>query len=288
MVVIHFKRNEDQQFLYETTTDINVGELGKALVVIHNMRMRLRRLGDKCRDLCNHGPMKKPDQQGIDSVQDEVLKSEGKELPVRGPTYNADPLGKRTGEAPTEELKLKILNELQTAEAYIHKNQVVAKVPLSLDKMEEHLELIRAAVTIAFPAGLPEWDEVQMNLDDTDPLEGQAANEVCDTENHQLWWANKALAPEKTLRDYVGRNEKTKVVMKITKKGAMAPVREQPIDEETQKNMMAYYYKKQEEHKKLMENNEDDYLNSPWANSQSLKGSLVGTGASGVRFRPGL
>ncbi len=33
----------------------------------------------------------------------------------------------------------------------------------------------------------------------------------------QLWWAGKELLPEKTLADYVGRNEKTKIVVKIQK-----------------------------------------------------------------------
>ena len=35
--------------------------------------------------------------------------------------------------------------------------------------------------------------------------------------------------------------------------------------------MMAYYFRKQEEDKKLLENDEDDYLNSTWADTKSLK-----------------
>ena len=41
--------------------------------------------------------------------------------------------------------------------------------------------------------------------------------------------------------------------------------------------MIAFYYKKQEENKRLMENYEEDgYLNSQWADSNSLKKSFNG------------
>ena len=32
-----------------------------------------------------------------------------------------------------------------------------------------------------------------------------------------LWWAGKELMPEKSLEDYVGKNEKTKIVVKLAK-----------------------------------------------------------------------
>lgn len=66
--------------------------------------------------------------------------------------------------------------------------------------------------------------------------------------------------------------------MKIEKKGGGAPVRESPIDEKTQKDMMAYYYKKQEEHKKLEAEPEDTYINSSWANPGNLKEQLINGG----------
>jgi hypothetical protein len=40
------------------------------------------------------------------------------------------------------------------------------------------------------------------------------------------------------LSDYFGKNEKQKFVVKITKKGGGAPVREPMIDEETHKKML--------------------------------------------------
>lgn len=54
---------------------------------------------------------------------------------------------------------------------------------------------------------------------------------------------------DKPLSEYVGRNERTKVVAKLAKKGAGPPAREPVVDADTQKAMMAWYYKKQEEQK---------------------------------------
>lgn len=39
-------------------------------------------------------------------------------------------------------------------------------------------------------------------------------------EETSLWWASKELLPGKLLSDYVGKNEKTKIIVKLTKKGA--------------------------------------------------------------------
>ena len=69
----------------------------------------------------------------------------------------------------------------------------------------------------------------------------------------QLWWAGKELVRGKKLADYVGRNEKTKIVAKLQKKGQGAPARERVFSEDEQKQMMAYAYRKQEELKVTME-----------------------------------
>ena len=53
----------------------------------------------------------------------------------------------------------------------------------------------------------------------------------------------------KKLKDFVGRNEKTKIVAKLQKKNQGAPSREPVFSEEQQKEMMAYAYRKQEEMK---------------------------------------
>ena len=40
-----------------------------------------------------------------------------------------------------------------------------------------------------------------------------------------MWWAGKEFRAEKKLSDYTGKNEKTKIVVKIAKTGSGAPVR---------------------------------------------------------------
>jgi hypothetical protein len=88
----------------------------------------------------------------------------------------------------------------------------------------------------------------------------------------------------KKIGDFTGKNEKTKVIAKIQKKGRGAPAREPVVSEEEQKKMMAYYYKKQEEWKKLSEQDDDTYLDSNWADNQALKRQFQGL--NNINFKP--
>ena len=62
-----------------------------------------------------------------------------------------------------------------------------------------------------------------------------------------IWFSGKELQRGKVLSDFVGKNEKTKVIVKVQKKGNSAPARERVVSEDQQKEMMAYYYRKQQE-----------------------------------------
>merc|ERR1712066_260238 len=124
-------------------------------------------------------------------------------------------------------------------------------------------------------------------LEDKEELDGHSEmQDVLDTFQTNLWWAGKELRPDQTLEQYVGRNEKTKIVAKLCPKSAGAPVREPRLDEGTHKAMLAHYYKKQEENKKLQDDEDDSYLDSEWANPKSLKDALVGGGRK-IIARPG-
>mmetsp|Transcript_40772 Transcript_40772/g.130108 ORF Transcript_40772/g.130108 Transcript_40772/m.130108 type:complete len:133 (+) Transcript_40772:3-401(+) len=131
--------------------------------------------------------------------------------------------------------------------------------------------------------GIPEWDLVRCTLEDAEELDGTAYSAEVMDDGSQLWWAGKQMMPENKLSAHLGKNEKTKVVAKLQKKGGGAPAREAPISADEQKAMMQWYHKKQEEQKKLVENEEDDYTNSSWANSNSLKQHFSGVG--NVRIR---
>lgn len=100
----------------------------------------------------------------------------------------------------------------------------------------------------------------------------------------QLWWAGKELQRGKKLQDFIGKNEKTKLIIKIQKKGQGPPSREPVFSEEQRKQMMAYAYRKQEDLKKLETDEDDSYLNSDWADPQALKRQFHGVG--NVKWRP--
>ena len=72
------------------------------------------------------------------------------------------------------------------------------------------------------------------------------------------------------LFDYLGKNEKSKVIVKLTKKGSGPPEREQAFTEEQKKVMMAAEKRRQEELRRIDKNQEDEYLNSRWASSDQL------------------
>ena len=60
--------------------------------------------------------------------------------------------------------------------------------------------------------GLPPYDPIKMEFDNEEDLSGtQASKEVLEAGETSVWFASKEMARDKTLEDYVGKNEKTKV-----------------------------------------------------------------------------
>lgn len=97
------------------------------------------------------------------------------------------------------------------------------------------MDKLRGAVMIAYPAyhGLPEWEPVKLVLENKHDWAGKETDvaEYLDEKETSLWWAGKELVRGKLLRDFVGKNEKTKIVAKLNKAGAGMPAREPLIDE---------------------------------------------------------
>mmetsp|Transcript_36253 Transcript_36253/g.43757 ORF Transcript_36253/g.43757 Transcript_36253/m.43757 type:complete len:278 (+) Transcript_36253:168-1001(+) len=277
MVVLHCKKNNDQEFLYETTVDATVAATLKEVVAIHNIRLRIHRLKLEGEELAEYGPMKKPNEANIDDYAQEPIN--------KSAFYKQDPTGRRTGNAADPAVAPVLKKTLDEAMAVASKDQVAKKVYLTKKMLLDAVDNIRGAVMICFPMGLPEWDNVRLALEDNEALEGSPMGvDILENENAQMWWAGKQMVIGNKLADHVGKNEKTKIVVKLTKKGAGAPQRESPIDATTQKEMMAFYYKKQEEQKKLEDNEDDDYHNSAWANPGGLKAHFAGT-SGGIKFR---
>jgi len=284
MVVFNVKRGDKSVFLYETTVTQSCDDATVAVCAINNQRLRVVRLCQYCEELAAYGPAKLPGKEGIDRYtnEDGSLKDgvdeDTVDLAVKYAHYNEDPQGQRTGDAPAPELAAVIRKQCAEAGVVVDTAQVEKRVVLTMEMIQAQIDLLRGAVTIAYPMGLPDYDRVSACLDDDEDLSGSASGkEVMDPETACLWWAGKQMLREgQTLRDYIGKNEKTMVVVKLQSAGGGAPTREPAIDEQTQKKMMAFYHKKQETMKALEEDDDDDYANSAWANPNSLKNSFQG------------
>lgn len=151
--------------------------------------------------------------------------------------------------------------------------------------VKEAIDQLRGAVTIVYPMGLPTYDPIRMEFEDREELGGtQASLQVLEEAATSLWFSGKELIPEKKMEAFVGKNEKTKLIVKLQKKGSGPPGREPVFSEEERKQMMLQAYRKQEEWKKLQEESEDSYLDSEWADSSALKKQFQGL--KDVSWRP--
>jgi hypothetical protein len=83
--------------------------------------------------------------------------------------------------------------------------------------------------------------------------------------------------------DYVGKNEKTRVIVKVQKWGGQQPLREPPVDAETYQKMVKFYYKKVEETKEMDKKSVETHYDK--LETASLKAKLH-LDSEGVRYRP--
>ena len=71
--------------------------------------------------------------------------------------------------------------------------------------------------------------------------------QVIDMQLAQLWFSGKELLPGKKMKDFVGNNEKTKVIVKLQKRGSGKPAREPLMSEDERKQLMLHAYRRQEQ-----------------------------------------
>lgn len=94
-----------------------------------------------------------------------------------------------------------------------------------------------------------------------------------------MCWESDVFLRGKQLKDYVGKNDKTKIVIKLAIIGAGEaqhkvilvlyfhpimpgpPVREPGMNEEERKHLMLMEHRRREEIKRLMQDGDDNYLN---------------------------
>ncbi|CAM9748459.1 unnamed protein product [Pylaiella littoralis] len=279
MVVIQVKRSDTDLFLVESSTTESVDLLVRRLVNIWNTRLRLMQLVESVRDMAKYGPSKPPAEHGLDEASLNIRQYEGACI-EKGPHYQPDPTGKRTGNGVSPQLCDTLERVCVDAEALLGKEQAQRRVAITQAALDEKMDNIRGAVTMAFPMGLPEFDPVRLTIEGGEGLEGtQAGTEVLDEDTAGLWMAGKEFRRDQAVGDRVGKNEKTRVMCKLQNPGSGPPGREPGVSEAERKAMMAFYFKRQEELKRLAEANDDDYLGSAWADPKQLQRSLRGTGS---------
>lgn len=281
MVKLHIKKGDESQFLYETTVELPIDELVKDVCAIHNGRLKVQRICAEMEELAGHGITLPPNMQGLTEEQVEELKLKDewadKCVPQGGVRENKDPIGRRNGQAPTEKMAEMMKKTTKEAKDMISKKKAEANVCVTQATVKEALDILRGAVMIVYPMNLPPHENVRLELENQEDLTGtQASTEVLEEDNTSIWFSGKEMLRGKQLKDFIGKNEKTKIVAKIQKRGLGAPGREPVVTEDEQKKMMAYYYKKQEEFKKLEAESEDAYLDSPWSDSNQLKRQFHG------------
>jgi len=279
MVIVDVKRSEKKnEFLYETTVKIGCGDLLRELCEMHNLRLKVQRIAVTCKELAKHGPIRPEETRGI---SDDLSKVTELDVNAYGVPTNPDESGYPTGVPPPPEVADVLRRTAEEAEAAVSVELVAQRRTLTRDVCQTHIDNMRGAVMIAYPAyhRLPAYDPTRMELEDKEELDGVTDLEaVLDYTQTNLWWAGKEVQNTKVLEEYIGRNEKTKIVGKLCPRSSGAPAREPRIDENTHKAMLSHYYKKQEENKKLQADEDDSHLDSEWADPKALKGALVGGG----------
>lgn len=248
-------------------------------------------------ELYKHGPLKPEEERGLteetlnlDKDIDEKFKPKKTPMPERvGDTFVEDKNHHRTGWTFNSEFVNKRLGEIAEVKKILSMENVDKKIPVKISDLLDSIDMLRAIVYMHYPKyhGLPQWEpcvcyleskEDILNIEDT-------SNDFVNFKTSTLWCAGREYVRDKFLCDYIGKNEKTKIICKFSKKGSGAPLREAPVDSETQKKMLQLYHKKQEEMKKLETNTEDDYLNSQWANPNNMKNSLYTKGDISWKFK---
>ncbi|CAC9551925.1 Protein of unknown function (DUF2870) [Leishmania donovani] len=107
-------------------------------------------------------------------------------------------------------------------------------------------------------------------------IDDGATNENTLSGRAVMWWSAKPLARDSDFVKYIGKNDKTKITVKLAAEGSAAPPREPAVDAKAQAELMQHFYRKQEEMKKLVEDEDISFGNSAWANPHGLKNQLQG------------
>ncbi|XP_050450210.1 cilia- and flagella-associated protein 298 isoform X2 [Cataglyphis hispanica] len=289
MVRLHVKKGDESQFLYDTSIETSVDDVIRDIAIIYNGRLKISRICYEIDELAKHGTMLPPEIMGLTDEQVEELKLKDewadKCSPMGGWIFHKDKIGRRNGRQPNEKMQEVLKKTIEEARAMTSKKLVQQEKLVTQKTVQEALDILRGAVTIVYPMGLPPHDVIRKEFENTEDLTGtQASLEVIDVQLAELWFSGKELLPGKKMKDFVGNNEKTKLIVKLQKRGSGKPAREPLMSEDERKELMLHAYRRQEQLKKLEQDDDDEYLDSPWADGGSLKRHFQGL--NNISWRP--
>lgn len=202
---------------------------------------------------------------------------------------------------PDEGQQHHLQGPITDAENYLSLERADRRLPCTQEELDRLVETFKGGVMILFPAECSGSDACQRlaavldddSASDADKskahrilsiIDDGATNEKTLVGPCVMWWSAKPMAREADFSKYVGKNEKTKITVKLAAQGAAAPPREPVVSVKAQQELMTHYYRKQEEAKKLVEDEDISYGNSEWANPHGLKSQLQGI--DGIKYRP--
>ncbi|KAH0956844.1 hypothetical protein HN011_011977 [Eciton burchellii] len=256
MVRLHVKKGDESQFLHDTRVDASVDDVVRDVVAIYNGRLKISRICYEMEQLAKHGVMLPPNIMGLTDEQVEELKLRDewadKCVPMGGWTFNRDQIGRRNGRQPNEKMQEVLKRTIEDARGMTSKKLVQQEKLVTQKTVQEALDMLRGATMIVYPMGLPPHDVIRKEFENNEDLSGtQASLEVIDAQLAQLWFSGKELLPGKKMRDFLGNNEKTKVIVKLQKRGSGRPAREPLMTENEQKQFMMHAYRRQEQLKNV-------------------------------------
>ncbi|XP_026418246.1 cilia- and flagella-associated protein 298-B-like [Papaver somniferum] len=107
-----------------------------------------------------------------------------------------------------EDVARSLTRALSEAQAYASKDIALNKRPLSPHVLRDHIQTIEGEVLKSQLMGFSDSNQLQKLYSDMELLQEDTT---------KLWWAGKEFLRSKRLCDYVGKNEKTKILIKLEK-----------------------------------------------------------------------
>uniref|UniRef100_A0AAV1TDT0 Uncharacterized protein n=1 Tax=Peronospora matthiolae TaxID=2874970 RepID=A0AAV1TDT0_9STRA len=152
-------------------------------------------------------------------------------------------------------------------------------------EFREKLQNVRQAVARVCPTDLPSLGLVQLLLDEERSEESLAepptALDVLSSDTAELWWAGKQFTRGKNVRDVVGKNDKSTLIVTLQKQGDGVPRRPavvRGIERDAVTEFCSQEKQERQQQQQVVRDDAEDYYKiSPWADPSMLKNALRGT-----------